>query len=331
MKLMSKYKEVPEWWYFITLLASVALGIGGVVGYPTHTNGGVVVYGVALAVIFCIPVGIIKSITNQEITLNVLAELFGGLWFPGDALSMNYFKSYGYVTTAHTVRFAQDLKLAHYTHIPPRITFWIQMVATIVSTFVAISIVNFQMTNIEDVCSPTQKDRFTCPGINTFFTASVLWGTLGPKRMFGAGSLYQYLLFGFFAGAILPIPFFLLRNKYKIMNYVHLPVLIYGSLIWAPYNLANAWPNVPVGWFFNSYIKKHYVGWWSRYNYITSGAFSSAIAIAAIVIFFAIQWPGASIEWSGNERPYAGCDGNACRRLPIPDVGYFGPGVGEFN
>ena len=49
------------------------------------------------------------SITNAEITLNVIAELFGGLWFPGNAIAMNYFKAYGFVTTSHTIAFAQDL------------------------------------------------------------------------------------------------------------------------------------------------------------------------------------------------------------------------------
>jgi hypothetical protein len=60
----------------------------------------------------------------------VLAEFLGGVWFPGNALAMNFFKSYGYVTTAHTLNFAQDLKLAHYTHMAPWTTFTVQMVAT---------------------------------------------------------------------------------------------------------------------------------------------------------------------------------------------------------
>lgn len=29
-------------------------------------------------------------------------------------LAMNYFKAFGYVTTAHAISFANDLKLAHY-------------------------------------------------------------------------------------------------------------------------------------------------------------------------------------------------------------------------
>jgi OPT oligopeptide transporter protein len=101
--------------------------------------------------------------------------LLGGLWFPGNAMAMNYFKAYGYVTTAHTLFFAQDLKLAHYMHIPPWVTFYAQVVATVVSTFVCIAILNFQMTQIPNVCSPHQQNHFTCPGVNAFFTASVLW------------------------------------------------------------------------------------------------------------------------------------------------------------
>ncbi|KIY49349.1 OPT superfamily oligopeptide transporter [Fistulina hepatica ATCC 64428] len=318
-------------WYFLVLCACVGVGAAGVGAYPTHTSPVVVLYGIFLAIIFCIPVGIIMSVTNVEITLNVLAELFGGLWFQGDALSMNYFKTYGYITTSHTLQFAQDLKLAHYTHIPPRITFTIQGVATVISTFTAMAIVNWQMTSIPDVCAVHQKDNFTCPGINTFFTASVLWGTLGPKKMFGSGAIYSYLLFGFLAGALLPIIGYVLKKKYKVMEYVHVPVLLSGGLIWAPYNLANIWPAVPIAYVFNVFIKKRYLGWWSKYNYITSGAFTSAIAICGIVIFFAIEWPGINLDWWGNNILNEGCDSSGCPRLAIPDINYFGPGVGEFS
>ncbi|KAJ7889565.1 OPT-domain-containing protein [Mycena olivaceomarginata] len=328
VRLMMAYKEVPEWHYLVVLVAAIALGAAGVGAYPTETTPAVVLYGVFLAAIFVIPIGIILAITNVQITLNVLAELFGGLWFPGNAVAMNYFK---YVTTAHCLNFAQDLKLAHYMHIPPVHTFWAQTYATIVSSFVCIAILNFQMTKIADVCTPHQVDHFICPGINTFFTASVLWGTLGPKRMFGAGGIYNSLLYCFLIGAVIPIPFYVLRKRFKIFEYIHLPVIIAGGLGWAPYNLANLWPAVPVAWVFNVYIKKHYLAWWSKYNYITTTAFSASIAICAVVIFFAVQWPNVSIDWIGNNRPFLGCDNDGCPRLPIPDSGFFGPGPGEFH
>jgi hypothetical protein len=84
--------------------------------------------------------------------------------------------------------------------------------------------------------------------------------------MFGAGGIYNGLLWCFLIGAILPIPIYLLRKKVKTLEYFHLPVLLTGGMIWAPYNMANVWPAVPVGYFFNVFIKRRYLAWWSKYN-----------------------------------------------------------------
>ena len=70
------------------------------------------------------------STTNVEIRLNVIDELFGGLWFRGSATTLNYCETYGTITISHTHRFAQGLKLAHYVRIPPWVTFSCQMIAT---------------------------------------------------------------------------------------------------------------------------------------------------------------------------------------------------------
>jgi hypothetical protein len=215
------------------------------------------------------------SITNVEITLDVIAELIGGLWFPGNLTAVNYFKTYGYVTTAHTLHFTQGLKLAHYAHIAPWVTFNCQMWATFASTLICTTIFNYQLT-----LTCWQKSSFFCPVSPTlttvavpwgtpgmrFITASVPWGTLGPKRMFGPGAIYNGLLWCFPLGAVLPIPFYFLRKKFKIFAYFHVPVFLFGGTTWAEYNMANVWPAVPVAYVFNYYIRRRYLGWWSKYN-----------------------------------------------------------------
>jgi OPT family oligopeptide transporter len=206
------------------------------------------------------------SITNVKITLDVLAELCGGLWFPGNTTAVNYFKAYGYITTSHTLHFVEGLKLAHYVHIAPWVAFSCQMWATLVSTLVCTTVLNYQMTKIPDVCSPTQKDHFTCPSENAFFTSSVLLGTLGPKTMFGPGAIYNRLLWCFPLGAALPIPFYFLRKKFKIFAYFHVPIFLFGGTNWASHNMANIWPAVPVAYVFNYYVRRRYLGWWSKYN-----------------------------------------------------------------
>lgn len=104
-----------------------------------------------------------------------------------------------------------------------------------------------------------------------------------------------------------------------------------GGLIWAPYNLTFVWPAVPIAYLFNVYIKRRFLPWWSKYNYVATTAFSTAIAVSAIITFFALQYKGTELEWTGNTKPFEGVDVMGPVRLEIdPEVGYFGPGVGEF-
>jgi OPT family oligopeptide transporter len=266
------------------------------------------------------------------IGLNVLAELIGGFLFPGNALAMNIVKCYGSMTTTRAITFAQDLKLGHYTKIPPRVMFAAQTCATIASTATATAILDWQATGIKGVCTPSAQAKFYCPATSVFFTASVIWGTIGPTRMYRKDGPYFVLMFGVLIGAFLPFPFYLLTRRFpksKFIRGIHIPILLYGSTNWAPYNLSHSWPAVPIAWFFQIYVRKHYIDWWKKYNYILSTAFACGIAIAAIVMFFVLQWPGVQITWWGNTVGTQGADvypGPAL--LKIPDNGYWGPDSG---
>jgi hypothetical protein len=70
-------------------------------------------YGIGLCILFVVPIGIVASMTGVDMSLNILAEFFGGLIAEGNALALNYFKCYGYVTCSQTLVFANDLKVAH--------------------------------------------------------------------------------------------------------------------------------------------------------------------------------------------------------------------------
>ncbi|PVF96622.1 OPT-domain-containing protein [Serendipita vermifera] len=331
-RLMTAYPEVPEWWYALILLAAIGLGLIAILVFPTHATVGALFMGILMALIFIVPIGVIYAVTNMQVTLNVLAEFIGGLLFPGNALSMNMFKSYGYVTTARALMFAQDLKLGHYSKVPPRVMFAAQTVATIISTIIATVLLNWQATGIKGVCTPDAQAKFYCPGTSTFFTASVIWGTLGPARMYGRHGPYFVLIFGFLVGAVLPIPFYFLAKRFpenKIVRSIHVPILLSGPLNYAPYNLSHSWPAVPIAYFFQVYVRKHYLAWWQKYNYILSTAFDCGVAIAAIVTFFALQWPGVEISWWGNDVVNNGADAYpGMPLLEVPEVGYWGPSSG---
>ncbi|WOO80299.1 Oligopeptide transporter 2 [Vanrija pseudolonga] len=332
-RLMKKYKEVPEWWYFLVLCGALAIGMAGVGAYPTNTTMAVVIYGVLLALFFAVPLGIIKAVTGSTVTLNVLAEFIGGVIVPGDALAMNYFKMYGYVVTAHALSFANDLKLAHYTKIGPRYTFWAQMIATLISSLVCTSLFNFQM-GFKNVCLPNASFKFTCPGDYTFFNAAVFWGSVGPIKIFGKGGRFTSLLSGFGLGFVLPIIIYGLQKAFPRQHWlrqIHPVMMCFGALIWAPYNISWIWPALVFTFISWKLVKPRYLAFWAKYNYVLCSALSAGIAICAIVIFFALQISDINLEWWGNSEYDKGCETAACVRLPLPEKGYFGPEKGHFR
>ncbi|KAJ3488271.1 hypothetical protein NLG97_g6228 [Lecanicillium saksenae] len=314
-RLMAAYPEVSEWWYFGTLVISIVFGVVGIAVWPTYTSVGVVFYGILLCLIFVVPIGIVTAMTGIEVTLNVLAEFIGGMIVEGNALAMNFFKSYGYVTCAHALSFANDLKIAHYVKIPPRVTFAGQMLATLISTIVCTGVLKFQM-DLKNVCTENAPMRFTCPGPNTFFTASILWGTIGPIKVFGKDGQYGWLLMGFPLGILLVLLFWSLKKAMpnnRAIRQVHIVAAIAGTLNWAPYSFSFAWPAVPVAWFSWIYIRSRYLAFWSKYNFVLSASLSASIAISAIIMLFSVQWAEKEIEWWGNTQINQGCEGKACR------------------
>ncbi|KAM7205191.1 sexual differentiation process protein 2 [Naviculisporaceae sp. PSN 640] len=333
-RLMSAYKEVPEWWYMICLAVAVALGMIGIGVWPTNTSPFVVLYGIALCLVFVVPIGIITGMTGVQVTLNVIAEFIGGVWVEGNAIAMCFFKSYGYVTCAHAINFTNDLKLAHYLKIPQRFTFCAQMVPTIISTLISIAVLQYQV-KLPDICTPDAPFRFSCPGTNTFFTAAIFWGTVGPRKIWGVGGMYAVTLVGFPIGVMLVVVFYMLSKRWPknaILRNVHPVVILAGALTWAPFNMAYVWPAVPFAAFSWLYLKKRYLPFWSKYNYIVSAAFSCAIAIAGIVIFFGLQAWDIELKWWGNEVNNEGCDASgSCVLKTLPEGEYFGPRIGEFS
>lgn len=187
--------------------------------------------------------------------------------------------------------------------VPPRTTFSAQVVAIIWSVFVQIATMNWVLGNIPGACEPDQKNHFTCPNGSTFFSSSIVWGVIGPGRMFGPGSIYRPIMWYWLLGALLPIAFWLFTKKFpkSLARHLNAPVML-GAMSWLP-------PATPlnfstwafVGLTFNYVIRKRYNGWWKTYNYITAAGLDSGLIICTILIFFAITLPGVQVpQWWGN-------------------------------
>lgn len=66
-RLMRKYKQVPEWWFWLILVVNIAATIFACQYYNSQLQlpwWGVLL-ACAIAIFFTLPIGIITAITNQ--------------------------------------------------------------------------------------------------------------------------------------------------------------------------------------------------------------------------------------------------------------------------
>ncbi|RSM13656.1 hypothetical protein CEP52_001808 [Fusarium oligoseptatum] len=303
MKLMNKYKEAPTWWYMSLFAAMLLIGFYTVLGYPTNLSWWAFLLAIAISFGFALPIGIIQAVTNTQIGLNVLTEFIYGYLQPGRPLALMIFKTYGYITMAQSLRFVSDLKFGHYMKIPPRTMFLTQVVATTFSCFIQIVVLNLALNNIEDVCEPHQADHFTCPGGRVFFAASIIWGLLGPARMFSPGQVYSGLFAFFIVGAITPIIIYLAAKRWprSPVRYLMAPLIFGGAGSIPPATPLNYLSWGVVGFVFQFWIKKRHFRWWTRLNFLTSSALDLGLALATLFIFFAFTLHGVEPpSWWGN-------------------------------
>ena len=123
---------------------------------------------------YTVPIGLIQATTNVQVPLNVLSELIIGYALPGRPIAMMLFKTWSYWTMVRALAFTSGFKLGHYMKVPHHPMFWCQIVATAVAGTVQFGVQAWMFSNIENLCSPDQPDRFTCPANTLFGTASIV-------------------------------------------------------------------------------------------------------------------------------------------------------------
>jgi OPT family oligopeptide transporter len=219
---------------------------------------------------------------------------------------LQIFKAFSIQVLNSGLAFIQDLKLGHYMKVPPRASFHVQIISSLVVCFVQVGVKRWLFANVKDMCSPSQKDFLICPHNGVFFTASAIWGLIGPTRQFGSGTLYHGHLYALIVGALLPVPFWFWQRKFpkSRLRYVNIPVALNGPSFIPPARGINYSSWFIVGFIFQYVIRRRHFRWWSKFNYILSAALDSGTILAIVFIFLTLQLPfsngGLQVNWWGN-------------------------------
>lgn len=118
LKMMRKYRDTPNWWYYALFAVLFALSLVTVLVWDTHLTWWALIIAFLLSIVFLVPIGMIQGITNTQLGLNVLTEFMVGYMLPGRPIAMMLFKTFGYITMAQALYFIQDMKFGHYLKVP---------------------------------------------------------------------------------------------------------------------------------------------------------------------------------------------------------------------
>ncbi|KAJ2031948.1 hypothetical protein GGI01_000564 [Coemansia sp. RSA 376] len=302
-KLIMHYPSVKAWWYLVMLVASaaagIAIGVGAHVGVPWWGY----ILSFAIAIVLIIPVGIIQAVSNRQPGLSLVAELLSGIVLQGIPTGYSILKLYGHGSLAQALSYAQDMKLAHYMKIPPRQVLLYQVIGIIISVVIQTCLFFWLVDHIPNMCRP-EGYPWVCRSTNLVYSASIIWNLIGPLKVFGEGSPYSPLLWGFLFGLFLPIPVYLLQRRFPQctwLKHVYIPVILSGIVGLPPMPPVDFPMWFLFGFIFNFLIHRYWNMWWQKYNFTLSAGLDSGLALSGIFQFLALSQNGIELNWWGNQ------------------------------
>ncbi|KAK9460478.1 OPT oligopeptide transporter protein-domain-containing protein [Lipomyces oligophaga] len=321
--MMREYPEVPDWWFFIVFALTVLAACLTMHFFPTTMPVWATICILLVALAMLVPFIVLYSNTGYFMSTNMLGTIIGGYMIPGNGLACLFTRIYGFALEDMAETYVGDMKLAHYSKIPPRAVFRAQISGTIIQIFVSAGAIELLHNGLENFCSWTQASRFYCSWSHSIYSDTLMFGVIGPSRTFD--TLYPLMRWSFLIGACCALPIYFARIYFpKYLRPVH-PVLFIGAFTrWgSAYNLTyytgGFYLSVGMMW----YVRRRFLAWWSKYNYIISSGLTAGTAFSGILIFLALQYHPKMLSWWGNNVASAGIDGAAAvGRLDIPTEGF---------
>ena len=158
---------------------------------------------------------------------------------------------------------------------------------------------------------------WTCPGDPVFYDASVVWGLIGPRRIFGDLGHYSAINWFFLAGAIAPFLVWLAHKAFPNKQWIRLitvPVLLGALADMPPATAVNYTSWVLVGFLSGFVVYRYYRDWWSRHNYVLSGALDAGLAFMGVLLYLCLGMKQISLNWWGSDPD--GCPLASCPTSP---------------
>lgn len=287
---MKVYKDVSNWWYLAIFVGTTAMAMATI-----YTSGsGLPWWGLFVALVFAwmfIPIiGTLYATVGYAPNIEILVQMLGGALIPGKPVANMYFTLYGYNPIVQSLSLLRDLKLGQYTKLPPKVTFCVQTIGTIIGALLNFVIMKTVLNSQREVLREVQGTNvWSGQQVQSYNSAAIAWGALA-KPLYATGTRYGFVPYMLIAGLGFPIPFWLLHRKYPKFgfNYVFTPVLVAELGVFSAGINSSLFTMFLLTIYSQYYIRKYHATWFRKYNFLLSAALDGGTAVMVFVYTFAV-------------------------------------------
>jgi len=233
-------------------------------------------------------------------------QMITAYMLPGKPVANMYGALYGQHPMQQAIALLQDLKLGQYVKLAPRVTFFAQVLGTVVG-----AILNYVMmksiiaNNRPALLSISGTRLWSGQNAQSYNSNAISWGALGPQ-MFGSHGTYKIVPISLAIGAVLPLPFYLVHRLYPRLGIDNLNTAVimqYSCYLSVGIN-SSVNTAMAIGFFSQLYMRRCHPRWFTKYNYILAAALDGGNQVFSFIISFAVN--GAA----GNAHPMPNWWGN---------------------
>ncbi|KAJ5570081.1 uncharacterized protein N7459_009511 [Penicillium hispanicum] len=289
-KLMAAYKEVPNWWYTIVLVLSLVVGLICLYKGDSSLPWWGFLVACLVAWLFLMVFGSMQALTGISFIIQPIVQLIGGYIQPGNPVANMYFTLFGYNSVTQGALLGQDLKLAQYGHLAPRVTFSMQMIGTLIGAIFNYIMMNSIVTNQREILLSIEGTNiWSGQQPQQYNTLSVAWGGLAHE-LFSVGSRYEWCNLAIILGFFAPLPFYLLHKRFPSLGLHNVNtsvILYYVSYMFVGIN-SSVMSFYLIGFASQWWLRRYYPNLFIKYNYLVSAALDGGTSVIVFIMSFAL-------------------------------------------
>ena len=302
------YKACPDWWYGIVLLLSIMTGL--ILVYKTDSQlpwWGFFV-AVAIGYVLIVTLGILQAVTGVAFTIQSVVQMLGGYIQNGSPVANMYFSLYGYNSLIQGVLLSQDLKLAQYGHLAPRVAFGAQVFGTIIGALfnylMANSIIDNQFAILQSI---EGTNIWSGNQVQQFNSQAVTFGGFS-HQLFSVGGKYEWVTLIMLPGFLAPVPFYLAHKKWPHLHLdqVNTAVIAYYLCYLNVGINSSLMTFFIIGFGSQWWLRRRHPNLFVRYNYLVSAALDAGTSVIVFILSFAVFGAaGNAVNFRKSERVVA--------------------------